>query len=179
MPTLLAPGPADMAALLALNNAHARETSLLDRDGLSALVAAAWRVRMTPDTDGLCIALDQAAAYDNPNFAWFKTRHARFVYVDRIIVAEAARGQGLARAFYEDLFDAMRADDQRVLCCEINREPPNPGSDRFHAALGFKEVGEARLVDRGKTVRYLERRISSRPVPEHPVPNGKRRRFQS
>lgn len=159
MPTLLAPAPADTAALLALNNAHARETSALDSDGLSALIASAWRVRTTPDTDGVCIALDQTAAYDNPNFAWFKNRHARFVYVDRIIVAEAARGQGLARAFYEDLFETMRAENQRILCCEVNRDPPNPGSDRFHAALGFEEVGEARLVDRGKTVRYLERRI--------------------
>jgi predicted GNAT superfamily acetyltransferase len=39
---------------------------------------------------------------------------------------------------------------------EAPRSPPNPGSDAFHAALGFREVGRAFLADRGKAVRYLE-----------------------
>jgi predicted GNAT superfamily acetyltransferase len=43
-----------------------------------------------------------------------------------------------------------------VVCCEVNSDPPNPLSDAFHAALGFREVGRAFLPDRGKSVRYLE-----------------------
>ena len=38
---------------------------------------------------------------------------------------------------------------------EINVDPPNPASDRFHQAFGFVEVGSAFLADRAKTVRYL------------------------
>jgi len=149
----------DASAILALNNAHAVETSPLTPEGLAALTGIAWRVRVSPDHSALCIALDQDAAYDNPNFAWFAGRHDRFVYVDRIIVAERARGRGLARGLYDDLMAAMRATGHSVLCCEVNVDPPNPGSDRFHAAMGFDEVGRARLADRGKTVRYLERRL--------------------
>ena len=39
--------------------------------------------------------------------------------------------------------------------CEVNCDPPNPVSDAFHAALGFREIGRARIVERSKTVRYL------------------------
>jgi predicted GNAT superfamily acetyltransferase len=42
-----------------------------------------------------------------------------------------------------------------VLCCEINVDPPNVASDRFHGAFGFEEVGQAFLAERAKTVRYL------------------------
>jgi len=159
MTLLRAPRPDDLPALLALNNANALETSLLTDQGLSDLIAASWRTRITPGCDGICIALDQDAPYDNPNFSWFAGRHERFVYVDRIIVAAAARGRGLARLFYEDLMAAMRAEGHTILCCEVNLDPPNPGSDRFHAAMGFSVAGLARLDDRGKTVRYLERTV--------------------
>jgi predicted GNAT superfamily acetyltransferase len=29
-----------------------------------------------------------------------------------------------------------------LLCCEVNLEPPNPGSLRFHHRIGFTEVGQ-------------------------------------
>lgn len=159
MTLLRAPRSSDEPALLALNNAHAEETSLLEPGAFSDLLTNAYRVRMAPECEGFCIALDQDAPYRNPNFAWFASRHERFVYVDRIIVAASARGRGLARCFYEDLMDAMRANGQNILCCEVNLEPPNPGSDRFHAAMGFVEAGRANLTDRGKTVRYMERSV--------------------
>ncbi len=107
------------------------------------------------DADALLLAFDRDAAYDNPNFNWFKARYPRFVYVDRIVVAASARGRGLARALYLDLF-ARSAGHERVVC-EINAEPPNPASDAFHAALGFAAVGSARLPGTGKTVRYFSR----------------------
>ena len=65
--------------------------------------------------------------------------------------------QGLARALYADAFAAARAAGAPVVCCEVNVDPPNPGSDAFHAALDFVEVGRAMLVERKKLVRYLER----------------------
>ncbi|KTF30162.1 GNAT family acetyltransferase, partial [Xanthomonas vesicatoria] len=75
----------DHPALLALNNAHATALSLLDADGLAALLQMAWHARLVPPADGLLIALDQSAAYANANFAWLAERFTRFVYVDRIV----------------------------------------------------------------------------------------------
>ena len=48
-----------------------------------------------------------------------------------------------------------------MIGCEVNRDPPNPDSDAVDAALGFREVGSAFLADRGKSVRYLERKLAA------------------
>jgi uncharacterized protein len=147
-------GARDLAGLLALNNAHAIETSALDAATLADLLAQAFRATTISDNAALLIALDQAAAYASPNFVWFKQRTTRFVYVDRIVVDAAHRGRGLARRLYVDLFAHARASGHDRVVCEVNFDPPNLGSDAFHAALGFAEVGRARLSN-GKTVRYL------------------------
>ncbi|WP_082769813.1 GNAT family N-acetyltransferase, partial [Phenylobacterium sp. CCH9-H3] len=107
------------AALLALNNAHARELSWLTADRLAALVGEAFAARRVGLADALLIAFDQDAAYDSPNFLWFRDRYDRFVYVDRIVVAEAARGRGLARALYLDLFAAAKAAGHARVVCEV------------------------------------------------------------
>ena len=150
---------ADAAALLALNNAHAVELSELTVEGLARLFRAAFLVRVAEAGAALLVAFDQDADYDSPNFLWFRRRYDRFVYVDRVVVAPAARGRGLAKALYADLFAAAAAAGHRRVACEVNVVPPNPASDAFHAALGFAEVGRAGLADRGKAVRYLVRSL--------------------
>jgi uncharacterized protein len=147
-------------ALLALNNAHARETSWLEPERLEYLVQQAFRARRIGELDAFMLAFDQDAPYDSPNFLWFRDRYPRFVYVDRIVVAASARGRGRARRLYHDLFEhAVRAGHQRVVC-EVNSSPPNPASDAFHAALGFVEVGTASVYDGSRTVRYLSRTLA-------------------
>jgi tRNA (guanine-N7-)-methyltransferase len=150
--------------ILALNNAHAVETSLLDAPALARLAAAAYAALATPDAMAFVIAMDQEADYDSPNFLWFRERHRRFVYIDRIVVAEAARGQGSAEALYADVIDQARAHGHEWLVCEVNAVPPNPGSDAFHASLGFAEAGRAELPN-GRTVRYLELSLGDQPPP--------------
>lgn len=149
----------NLEAMLALNQAHEKETSVLDKKALQDLVDQAFHLPLRADgRDGFLIALDQDAVYASVNFAWFKAKFPRFVYVDRIIVAEAARGQGLARSMYEELFTAARNQGHERVCAEVNKLPPNPASDAFHAALGFEVIGEAELVN-GKTVRYFRRSV--------------------
>jgi len=43
----------------------------------------------------------------------------------------------------------------------VNALPPNPVSDKFHAAHGFDEVGTATFDNGAKTVRYLLRRLTA------------------
>jgi len=144
-------------AVLALNNAHAVETSVLDAGTLRRMIATA-HVAVAVGADAFLIAFDESANYDSANFTWFRDRHARFVYVDRIVVSPAARGRGLARRLYAHLFDTARASGRDLIACEVNVTPPNLASDAFHAAMGFQEVGRA---DRGpKTVRYLVKRLN-------------------
>ena len=147
-------------AMLTLNNTHAQELSWLEPARLQHLVREAFYARRIGDLDAFLIAFDQDAKYDSPNFLWFCDRHPRFVYIDRIVTAAQARGRGLAQRLYFDLFEqAARAGHERVVC-EINLSPPNPGSDAFHAALGFAEVGSAAIHGGAKTVRYLARTLS-------------------
>lgn len=146
-------------ALLALNNAHALELSWLEPERLAKLVAEAFVARRAGVADALLLAFDQDADYDSVNFLWFRERYERFVYVDRVVVADAARGRGLARRLYDDLFAAARAAGHARIVCEVNSDPPNPASDAFHAALGFVPVGTAQIHGGEKTVTYLERRL--------------------
>lgn len=146
--------------VLALNNLHAAETSLLDAAALQRLLDAAFRVETVGDVDAFLIALDQDADYDSPNFLWLRKRHRRFVYVDRVVTAVAARGHGHAAGLYQRLFtQATAAGHDRVLC-EVNLVPANPGSDAFHARLRFEEIGRATLPGGAKTVRYLQRMLA-------------------
>ena len=152
--------PAQVSCVLALNNEHAEELSWLDEARLAELVGRAFLARRIGCVDAFLLAFDQDADYDSPNFLWFRPRYPRFVYVDRIVVAPSARGRGHARRLYDDLFQhALRRGHERVVC-EVNREPPNPASDAFHATLGFTEVGRAAIHGGSKTVRYLSRLLS-------------------
>ncbi len=55
----------------------------------------------------------------------------------------------------QSLINMARADGHTKIVCEVNLDPPNPGSDAFHDQMGFVEVGRAHLKEREKTVRYL------------------------
>jgi uncharacterized protein len=147
-------------ALLALNNAHAVELSWLEPERLAHMIGQAFLARRVGAADAFLIAFDQDADYDSPNFLWFRERYPRFVYVDRIVVSGEARGRGLARELYAQLFEAAADADHDRIVCEVNADPPNPASDAFHAGLGFVEVGSAAIHDGRKTVTYLERRLA-------------------
>ncbi len=153
-------GAAHKPGILALNAGHVTETAPLDASELEALLRDAFYARAIGSVDAFLIALDQDAAYDSPNFQWFRERYTRFAYIDRVIVGAHAQRRGLAKALYEDLFAAALAQGLPLVGCEINQSPPNPKSDAFHAALGFEQVGEATLIGTGKVVRYLAKALS-------------------
>ena len=147
-------------ALLALNNAHAEALSPLTPARFAHLVQTATLALHIPGAEALMLAFDHAAAYDSPNYLWFKARYTRFLYIDRIVTAPEARGRGHATRLYAHLIAHARATHHDTLACEVNITPPNPASDRFHAAQGFTEAGRAVLQDRHKTVRYLIRTVA-------------------
>lgn len=149
--------PACLSAVLALNTRHEDALSPLDAPRLTQLVETAYFAGVVGEADAFMIAFDETSDYDSPNFLWFRVRYPRFTYVDRIAVAESARGRGLARRLYEALFEKAAADGHSMIACEVNLDPPNPASDAFHAALGFREVGTAGYGK--KTVRYFVKEL--------------------
>jgi predicted GNAT superfamily acetyltransferase len=150
----------DATAILSLNNAHAKETSALDDASLSSLLDEAFYARgIDRGATAFLIALDHNASYGSPNFLWFKASRESFVYIDRIIVSSSARGQGIARLLYDDLFARAKEAGHDQVVCEVNIEPPNPVSEAFHVAMGFGGVGRATILNGTKTVRYFEKTL--------------------
>ena len=150
----------DADRILDLNNEHAVETSLLNLSTAEHLLAMCFYAKsIGPGARGFLLALDQDAAYDNQNFHWFRARFESFVYIDRIIVAQDARGQGLARLMYEELFASAKAAGHVRVVCEVNIDPPNEGSLAFHRSMGFVALADVVLKGGGKRVRYLVKEL--------------------
>ena len=138
--------PADHADVLALNERHVALTSPLDEPRLAQLVAWADRACVV-DLDGafagFVLTFAGGSAYDGENFGWFtawsRGRHADLAYLDRVVVHEEFRRQGLASRVYDDL-EATCA--RPVLTLEVNLDPPNEPSLAFHRGRGYVEVGQ-------------------------------------
>lgn len=147
-----------LAEVLALNEAVEEMTAPLDPARLAEMIRIAGFARARLNGQGrlagFVIGFYPGAAYDSRNYAWVSDRFDRFAYVDRVVVAPESQGRGVARALYADFAADARARGCTRLLCEVNRVPPNPASDAFHAALGFAEVGQGVPVP-GKLVRYL------------------------
>ena len=154
---ILTPVSPALESLRTLNNEHARELSFAGAPHFTHLVAQAFFARHI-GTAAFIIAFDETADYDSENFLWFRARFPRFVYVDRVVTAAAARGQGHAATFYNALIQTAREAGQTQLTSEVNADPPNPASDAFHAKFGFAPIGSAALPN-GKTVRYFSRSL--------------------
>ena len=136
----------DLPRLLEINEANVPAVGSVDADRLSFIVAEspiALAVEFGDDVAGFCLVLGSESAYDSVNYRWFTERYDRFMYLDRVAVDAKARGQGLGTLLYAEVDRLMRERaDAEHLALEVNVDPPNEGSLRFHARLGFVEVGQ-------------------------------------
>lgn len=146
--------PADFPAILELNRIWVAVLSPLDAGRLAQLHAQAALHRVIEHDGRLAaflLAFREGADYDGANYQWFAQRYARFLYVDRVVVAAAGQGSGMGRELYRDAIAQAARDAVPCIACEFDIEPPNETSRRFHGRLGFRAVGQRRLDD-GKTV---------------------------
>lgn len=155
---------ADDDALRFVNAANVPEVGVLDDDRLALFSAAASRFEVVelagPDGAaivGLFVGLVEGLPYQSPNYRWFAQRHPRFAYVDRIALQPEVRGLGVADALYEAFEDFARRTDRPVVCAEVNTEPPNPRSLRFHLRRGFVVVDEVSPYGTDERVAMVEK----------------------
>ncbi len=100
---------------------------------------------------GFVICLPPKTAYGSLNYAWFNEHYDSFVYVDRIAVSEENRNKGVGSALYNHVVSYSKQHGVPV-AAEVNREPPNPGSMRFHHRFGFEEVGVLHHAEKSVTM---------------------------
>ena len=136
--------PADETAVLAMNRLAEQVTSPLDAERFAALFAVSDLKQVAHSNGepvGFVLAIFSGKPFENQNYRWFTERAGHFIYIDRVIVSPACRGQGLGRNFYAAVFDAARQSGVAHVCAEMDLEPPNHGSLQFHRKLGFVEIG--------------------------------------
>ncbi len=154
---------ADLPALLAINTEAVPAVNLISAEELAELVATSALALAVDDGEpaGLLLALPPDRDYASENYRWFSERATAagmdFLYVDRIVIAPRLRGTGVGRRLYEAVFAAAAEQGRDEVLCEVNLEPPNPGSMRFHAGLGFAEVGRQRTKGGAVEVALLAR----------------------
>ena len=90
---------------------------------------------------GFVLCLPPGTRYASLNYAWFNARYDDFLYVDRIAVAAAYRDRKVGTLLYQNVI-GHAAKLKVPVAAEVNLEPPNPGSMRFHKRHGFSEVGQ-------------------------------------
>ena len=137
------------AAILDLNEEFVHVLAPLSRERLELLDSLASYHRVAVDQNavaGFVLAFGSDTDHDSVNFRWFAARYSSFLYVDRVVVSSACQRVGVGSLLYDDLFAFARRAGYERLTCEIDVEPPNPRSERFHECFGFREVG-AQQVD--------------------------------
>jgi len=153
---------ADADAVLTLNAANVPDVGPIDRDKLALLVAEAAMfevVELDGEISGALVALTDGARYGSPNYRWFSQRHQHFIYVDRIMLSPATRGQRIGVEIYDRVAAVGRRSNKPVMCAEVNTVPPNPRSLRFHEGFGFTEVGRERPYGTDEEVAMLEMQL--------------------
>jgi predicted GNAT superfamily acetyltransferase len=155
---------ADLAAILALNLESVQFLSPLDLPRLQRLHAQAAYHRVV-DADGsvaaFLLAFREGTDYDSPNYRWFAQQYPRFLYIDRVVVAQAQQGRGLGARLYDDIIAFAARTGAGLLTCEFDLEPPNPVSAKFHARCGFREVGSQWLGGGKKQVSLQVRNVAT------------------
>ena len=153
----------DLDEVHALNEAAVPHVNSIPRDEFVRFmsVAAYFRVAATADAVvGVLVGFEPGADYASLNFRWFEAEFERFFYIDRVIVAPAHRGGGIAGRLYEDAA-AFASGRAPRMTCEVNITPPNEPSMRFHHAQGFREVGRQHTDGGAKEVSLLARPLAS------------------
>ena len=161
------PTVADYPEILGINESGLPHVNRISADDLAKFAAQSCYFRIARDGERLAaflLAFSEQASYDSPNFLWFRDRYPRFVYIDRIVVDPILRRSGIGRLLYADL-ERVTSAHAPDLTCEVNLDPPNPGSFAFHERSGFCEVGRQHTDGGAKLVCLMSKELSPRVEP--------------
>ena len=156
---------ADLPRVLEINNANTPGVSELTfaelESDLNNSLHALAIVNEQGEVCAFCITFDPNAPDAGVNHRWFAERYKSFVYLDRIAIDSNHQNRGLGALLYHAVEQHMlNSAEHSLLCCEVNLEPPNPGSLRFHQRIGFIEVGQTIPEYANYRVSYLSKSIS-------------------
>ena len=101
------------------------------------------------------VCLRENSIYKSQNYIHFDKKYERFLYIDRVGVKKKHDNKGIGTYLYEHIFNINDENGLRI-CAEVNIEPKNEISLRFHQKMGFKETSE-RTINNNYKVKYVEK----------------------
>lgn len=155
---IVAAGAQDVDAILALWNEVIAQTTITFTTAQKTREAIAGVVATQP----VFIVRDGGEALGFATYAQFRGGDGyRLTQEHAIYLSEAARGRGLGRALLQEVEVHARAAGSHSLIAGISGE--NAGGIAFHAAMGFKHVGQMPEVGH-KFGRFLDLVLMQKPL---------------
>lgn len=127
----------DFDSIVHLNQNALDGVGPLDNERLSLLVKMADQALVVDhdgDIAGFVITLPPGAGYDSSRYQWFEDKLVDdYVYLDRIVVSDQHRREGVASRLYEEVEGGL------PIALEVY--DTNDISLAFHESRGFEAVG--------------------------------------
>jgi len=134
----------DIPRLVELNNQASPAVPVETDDSMAALLELAGWTAVVEGSDnqliGAVITVNNGVDYSSENYRYFEERFDSHLYIDRVFVNEAHRSSGIGQVLYRAVEDEARRQGASAVTCEVNLEPPNPGSLAFHHREGFRDL---------------------------------------
>lgn len=108
----------------------------------------------------LIVLRESVDSYDSENYLWFRKHYDKFLYIDRIVIDAPYRGIGIGKALYQAAFRHAASTGVPFVTAEIDTEPYNEASLKFHKAMGFREVGTQSIRNHTVKVSLQEARLA-------------------
>ena len=139
-----------LQAIYDLNQANTPEVgsleSMVDLKKLIGLSAYKLLALKGVEIVGFIICMREGSTYGSENYKFFIKRLKKFLYVDRVVIDERHRREGLGKAIYHDIFN-LAGKDNLPIALEVNTQPINQPSIDFHEKMGFDRVGAKDFED--------------------------------
>lgn len=133
----------DVPNMLVLNNEAAPAVPASVESELAELLRASsfgFAAVSGDELLGFVVGFEPGTDYASPNYRYFEDRGTDHLYIDRIVVAEEARGMRVGQSLYRRVIELAVDQGREEVTCEVNVDPPNPASAAFHSRLGFSEI---------------------------------------
>ena len=90
---------------------------------------------------GFVIALKENKAYNSENYKYFTQNYQEFIYIDRIAILKKFQKQSIGKLLYKDIEQKFK-NNSKFMLAEVNTNPKNEQSIKFHQKCGFKIIFE-------------------------------------
>ncbi|MDX1491162.1 MAG: GNAT family N-acetyltransferase [Pseudohongiellaceae bacterium] len=106
------------------------------------------------EIQGFMLGMASGRDIEHFSYQWFMARYDNFLYIDRVVVDESARGNALASSMYEEARFWARQNGIDKIVCQLYDRPPMPEAHTQLKELGFEALESVMLPSREIVTMY-------------------------